>query len=295
MSTLEDISDSTDWLNTPVASLGAVEAGLRCHICKDFFEAPVITACSHTFCSACIRRSLSAVNAQKKCPLCWSQFDERQLRKNTTVEDLVRAFQTARPDILKLGRHSLEGNQGAKVSKGRKRKLEDSLDSADNASPRKTRSHSKRQTVIQSSASPELEESIEDGDQREGDFQPGMFGSDANYLYAYGGLDGLAACPICQRRMPESQVFTHLDVHQIGEGNVSKGQAMLSRYFSFSRDATGLICLQNIHIAFTSTQLGPRHEAIAYHNVPPSQRHTASQEIRRAWYFICWAQTKDGS
>ena len=242
MSTVEEISDPTDWLNTPVASLGAVEAGLRCHICKDFFEAPVITACSHTFCSACIRRSLSAVNAQKKCPLCWSQFDERQLRKNTTVEDLVRAFQTARPDILKLGRDSLEGNQSARVRKGRKRKLEESFDSADNASPRKTRSHSKRQTDIQSSASPELEECIEDGDQRDGDFQSGMFQSNATCMYAYSDLDGLAACPICQRRMPELQVFTHLDVHQNSEGSVSKGQVVLSRYFSFSRYATALTC-----------------------------------------------------
>ena len=176
MTDVDDISDTTDWLNTPVSSLGAVEAGLRCHICKDFFDAPVITACSHTFCSACIRRSLSSVNAQK-CPLCWSQFDERQLRKNTVVEDLVRLFQEARPQILELGRKVVESEQNPAAKKGRKRKHGESQESLGKTSPRKTRSL-RRSAVVQSSVSPEPEEeTILAEDKEDEDFHPGTFSS----------------------------------------------------------------------------------------------------------------------
>lgn len=173
----DEVPDSTDWLSTPVSSLHAVEAGLRCQICKDFYDAPVITTCSHTFCSACIRRSLSAVNAQKKCPLCWAPFDERQLRKNTIVEDLVRAFREARPQILELGRRSLEGQRegkGPDAKNGRKRKLEQFQEGAGGPSPRKTRAQSRRKAVVHSSVSPEPYESLEGEDNKDKDFQPGL-------------------------------------------------------------------------------------------------------------------------
>ena len=172
MASLNEVSDSTDWLNTPVASLGVVEAGLRCHICKDFFDAPVITACSHTYCSACIRRSLSAVNAEKKCPLCWSPFDETKLRKNTIVEELARAFQTARADILELGRRSSRNNKSEEVQKDRKRKLEESVNDIDSPSPRKTRSW-RRKSEAQSPVSPEHEEIPDVEGTEDEEFQPG--------------------------------------------------------------------------------------------------------------------------
>ena len=176
MAAVDAISDSTDWLDTPVSSLGAVEAGLRCHICKDFFDAPVITACSHTFCSACIRRSLSAYNAQRKCPLCWSPFDERQLRKNTVVEELVRLFQEARPKILELGRTVSEAESAGRAeSNRRKRKFEASQDTNSNPSPRKTRSQ-RRTVEVQSSLSPEPDEDLlQKDEERDGDFQLGAF------------------------------------------------------------------------------------------------------------------------
>ncbi|KAJ0118960.1 hypothetical protein J7T55_013216 [Diaporthe amygdali] len=41
-----DVSDPTDWLGTPLASLMPVEQSLRCHVCKDFYNSPMVTSSS---------------------------------------------------------------------------------------------------------------------------------------------------------------------------------------------------------------------------------------------------------
>lgn len=44
----------------PPENLRQLEECLRCEICQDLFSIPmIIPACSHTFCSECIRRCLS--------------------------------------------------------------------------------------------------------------------------------------------------------------------------------------------------------------------------------------------
>lgn len=94
-----DLPDSTDWLTTPLSLLAPLESALRCQVCKDFFENPVITSCSHTFCSLCIRRCLST---EGKCPACRSSDQELKLRQNWAVQELVETFQNARPSVLQL-------------------------------------------------------------------------------------------------------------------------------------------------------------------------------------------------
>jgi E3 ubiquitin-protein ligase RAD18 len=94
---IQDVTDPTDWLNTPLSSLKDVDAALRCEVCKDFYRTPMITACSHTFCSLCIRRCL--VN-DGKCPTCRTPEQEVRLRSNWAMEGLVVAFVKARPVAL---------------------------------------------------------------------------------------------------------------------------------------------------------------------------------------------------
>lgn len=43
-----------------------MEQALRCTICCDFFKAPVLLPCSHTFCSVCVRKFMQ-VNGFKSC------------------------------------------------------------------------------------------------------------------------------------------------------------------------------------------------------------------------------------
>lgn len=95
------LEDSTDWLKTPLSSLAAVDSALRCQICKDFYQTPMITSCMHTFCSLCIRRSLST---DGKCPACRTKDQELKLRNNNAMEELVEAFKKARPDVLEFAR-----------------------------------------------------------------------------------------------------------------------------------------------------------------------------------------------
>lgn len=101
-----DIPDSTDWLDTPLSLLAPLESSLRCQVCKDFFDNPVITSCSHTFCSLCIRRCLST---EGKCPVCRSSDQETKLRRNWVVQELLEAFQNARPSVLELARKARDG------------------------------------------------------------------------------------------------------------------------------------------------------------------------------------------
>lgn len=96
-----ELADSTDWLETPLSLLAPFESSLRCQVCKDFFDNPVITSCSHTFCSLCIRRCLST---EGKCPACRSSDQELKLRRNWAVQELVDAFRLARPGVLDLAR-----------------------------------------------------------------------------------------------------------------------------------------------------------------------------------------------
>lgn len=105
-----DLPDSTDWLQSSLPDVAPLESALRCQICKDFFDNPVITSCSHTFCSLCIRRCLSA---EGKCPACRSPDQESKLRRNWAVQEIVESFQKARPDVLALARQAQTQNATA--------------------------------------------------------------------------------------------------------------------------------------------------------------------------------------
>lgn len=106
-----DVPDSTDWLSTPLTALAAVESSLRCQVCKDFFKTPMITSCSHTFCSLCIRRALSN---DGKCPLCRASEQELRLRSNWSIEETVEAFVKARAATLDLARNGGSGKHATK-------------------------------------------------------------------------------------------------------------------------------------------------------------------------------------
>lgn len=98
-----EVADSTDWLGTPLSLLSSVESALRCQVCKDFYNTPMLTSCSHTFCSLCIRRALSGDN---KCPLCRASDQEIRLRTNWSMEEAVQAFKQARAGALEFARNA---------------------------------------------------------------------------------------------------------------------------------------------------------------------------------------------
>lgn len=105
-----DVPDSTDWLGTPLAGLMPVEQAFRCHVCKDFYNSPMITSCNHTFCSLCIRRCLSV---DGRCPLCRASDQESKLRGNWALREAVDAFVKSRDALLRFARTPVAGDNTA--------------------------------------------------------------------------------------------------------------------------------------------------------------------------------------
>ncbi|KAJ5690629.1 Postreplication repair E3 ubiquitin-protein ligase rad18 [Penicillium macrosclerotiorum] len=197
-----DLPDSTDWLDTPLSLLAPLESSLRCQVCKDFFDNPVITSCSHTFCSLCIRRCLST---EGKCPTCRSGDQELKLRRNWLVQEILEAFQTARQPTLALAKKEAarlaSGEEQSRHPEPKKRKIdhgdqvEEAIELAERSSQRiRTRSQRVKLDVQDIAEIDEAPEVIEDS--QDEDFAPD---------------DGMVACPICQRRMKHEAVFAHLD------------------------------------------------------------------------------------
>ncbi|CAG8545953.1 1231_t:CDS:2 [Paraglomus occultum] len=113
---LDDISEPSDW---PQPEYQDFDRATRCSICKDFYNAPVITKCSHTFCSLCLQRYIT-INSS--CPTCRVTVALSETRKNHAVEDifwldgyrLVFAPELTRiwSSLLRLARSSVGDEKG---------------------------------------------------------------------------------------------------------------------------------------------------------------------------------------
>ncbi|KAF7791289.1 hypothetical protein EIP86_002303 [Pleurotus ostreatoroseus] len=92
----EDVPDPTDFpLTAP--GLRQLDDALRCSVCRELFFAPVTVNCpsGHCFCSACIRTT-TAHTADPVCPLCRESISDTQIRRNQSMEDVVKAWKEAR-------------------------------------------------------------------------------------------------------------------------------------------------------------------------------------------------------
>ncbi|TIA29392.1 DNA repair protein rad18 [Aureobasidium pullulans] len=195
-----ELSDPSDWLNTSLPPFSALENSLRCQVCKDFYTTPMVTTCSHTFCSICIRRCLSV---DGKCPACRANDQASKLRRNWALEEVVGAFKTARPVALEIATKDKKEREEAPSRPNKRRRTERNSGGSD-LTVRTTRSKSKRtQQADQQPAT--LDGADDDGSDAEwtenGGTQPER---------AQTPDDGLVACPICQTRMKEETVFNHI-------------------------------------------------------------------------------------
>ena len=192
------VSDSTDWLSTSLPAFSALDSALRCQVCKDFYDTPMITSCSHTFCSLCIRRCLSN---DGKCPACRALDQASKLKRNWTVEEVVDAFRSNRQSALELAQKCAEeGSQ--EHPKGKKRKAVGEEPSSSQSVRRSTRPRRQPPTYGQhgSTATEPIVMDSEDSDGEYFALQPKS-----------PPADGLVPCPLCSKRMKEAAVFSHLD------------------------------------------------------------------------------------
>lgn len=99
--------------------LTTLDSTLRCPICKEFYQAPVIIhipKCCHTFCSACIRTcfnnnsnnqkihatGLGGVGNSHRCPICKVEAQEEKIKPIPTLEAVVISWQDAREEIFNI-------------------------------------------------------------------------------------------------------------------------------------------------------------------------------------------------
>ncbi|QIW98892.1 hypothetical protein AMS68_004410 [Peltaster fructicola] len=197
MDAAHNIPDSTDWLGTPLAGLSSLENALHCQICKEFFDTPMITSCSHTFCSKCIRTALSTDGC---CPACRTQDQASKLRNNWQLQEVVATFVDARPQTIKVAREQQLAADAASKRPGKRKRsaLESENSYPEEPVGRTTRSKSRRIVGSQTSQ-PEVVEVEESEDET---FVPEEQIVD----------DGLVECPLgCGQRMKIEQVEPHLD------------------------------------------------------------------------------------
>lgn len=201
-----DLPDSTDWLSTSLPAFEPLEAALRCEVCKEFLSNPVITSCSHTFCSICIRRSIAA---EGRCPTCRNSCSSDKLAPNIAVREAVKCFVDARPKALELAR--ADQTKVKEADSGKKRKL-DETDIEEDDNVRSTRSRRTRSSNRPSAGVEEAPIEVPDSEGDDEDFIP----------------EGMAKCPICHKPMKAEQVYNHLDICP-GQG-ASPGRSTRSKY-----------------------------------------------------------------
>ncbi|KAI0508687.1 hypothetical protein F5B22DRAFT_387534 [Xylaria bambusicola] len=201
------VADSTDWLSTPLSGLSAVEAALRCQVCKDFYKTPMLTSCNHTFCSLCIRRALSTAG---KCPLCRASEQEMKLRSNWSMEEVVAAFTQTRSAVLDFATRPPPREDMSKRKADDMVAIEDGGEEEDmtpssQRSSKRLRSSARLSKTRSMAATAEIarqESHIPDPEPEQPEPEPD---------------DGLVACPICWRRMKAILVDKHIDTTCPGE------------------------------------------------------------------------------
>lgn len=108
---LPEVEDPTDFPpERDAPGLRSMDSALRCAICSEIFDAPMMLHCGHTFCSfvrclylcgllsltfyvQCIRQTLRDTH---ECPHCRTKAEEIQLLKNVTLEELASTWRRTR-------------------------------------------------------------------------------------------------------------------------------------------------------------------------------------------------------
>eukprot|EP00232_Nephroselmis_pyriformis_P013884 CAMPEP_0182876350 /NCGR_PEP_ID=MMETSP0034_2-20130328/14097_1 /TAXON_ID=156128 /ORGANISM="Nephroselmis pyriformis, Strain CCMP717" /LENGTH=151 /DNA_ID=CAMNT_0025009135 /DNA_START=174 /DNA_END=626 /DNA_ORIENTATION=+ len=101
-----------------LAEMRMLDSSLRCPICGDFFtDAVCIRGCGHSYCSVCIRRSLSF---KEECPTCRvSNVTTDDIAPNRTIDAVVKHFKASRGAMLSLATAKPPEPEAKPEAKGR--------------------------------------------------------------------------------------------------------------------------------------------------------------------------------
>ncbi|KAG7173072.1 E3 ubiquitin-protein ligase RAD18-like [Homarus americanus] len=100
-----EVETSLPWPSS-IPQLKRLDELLRCGICYEFMTTSMITACSHNYCSLCIRQYLSY---KTQCPACFQETTTQHLRNNRLVDEIIGLFTTLRDKVARLSHTSKGG------------------------------------------------------------------------------------------------------------------------------------------------------------------------------------------
>lgn len=213
----EGVQHPSEFSSTTVPDLSVMDNVMRCQICKDYFDTPMMTKCCHTFCSMCIRQALSATGI---CPTCRRTDQASNLRSNWPLTEAVACWKRVAANVLDAvsqkpiesvappitGPSSPIDNQNYDSTKSGKKRVIQEVDDVTEDSGHIRRSKRYHDT---SAAARMLDMTIDD--ERDEDY---IELDDASVTPAQAAQAAKAikvSCPICNEEMLESLVFGHLD------------------------------------------------------------------------------------
>eukprot|EP01060_Flectonema_neradi_P004998 TRINITY_DN13301_c0_g1_i1.p1 TRINITY_DN13301_c0_g1~~TRINITY_DN13301_c0_g1_i1.p1 ORF type:complete len:446 (+),score=53.97 TRINITY_DN13301_c0_g1_i1:56-1339(+) len=70
--------------------LDTMKADLKCKVCQELFEIPVVLPCSHLFCKRCVGVILSKHKSDSTCPMCREPFSRRSFYEISSAASLCK-------------------------------------------------------------------------------------------------------------------------------------------------------------------------------------------------------------
>ncbi|KAI0303529.1 hypothetical protein B0F90DRAFT_1711692 [Multifurca ochricompacta] len=186
-----DVQDPTDFPpSSTVPGLRDLDGALRCNICQELYEAPVVLTCGHCFCSLCARNQLGEKPA---CPTCWRETTISSIRVNPTMEEAVTAWKDARRFVLHMINDTLNGQTKAiEASRPTKRRKPNARPSGVVPDMVSHQRRSGRSDVGSSDDDAEREMAMSSG-------TPAL------------GSNSSIECPVCAKSVPMTMINDHLD------------------------------------------------------------------------------------
>lgn len=84
-----------------------LEEELSCPVCRDIFRDPVLLACSHSFCRACLRKWWTQKQV-RECPVCKSDSGRKEPTGNLVLKNTCEAFLLEREGDCQLHSEKLK-------------------------------------------------------------------------------------------------------------------------------------------------------------------------------------------
>ncbi|KAH9001572.1 hypothetical protein EDB92DRAFT_2079603 [Lactarius akahatsu] len=193
-----DIQDPTDFPpSSTTPGLRALDNALRCKICQELYEAPVVLTCGHCFCSLCARNQLSEKPA---CPTCWKEAAISSFRVNPAMEEAVTAWKDARPFVLRVIDEAIDlRTTASESSRPAKRHKPDTPVLSNSVSPRKqSRGHD--------NPGPSRGRDGPDGNTPNDDVEQDTCSNTNNSKSS-------VECPVCGKSVPMTKINAHLDTN----------------------------------------------------------------------------------